>query len=179
MEIVIVMAILAILMAVITPSGFRSIEKAKIIRAIGDYYTFRNSVNTLYADTGRWIGDAGQECPLLLTYGTTDLDVDLHNWNGWDGPYVEMMNPVSPWGGTYYLCLTDPAAQPVNQNALWVSTENYCYPNGPSSCGVPRKSAIRIDSLFDDGENSYPLRTGGFIGSAGDYCVRIAKDVSQ
>ena len=174
-EIVIVMAVLAILMSVVAPSGFRSIEKARILRALGDYNTYRAAIVSLYSDTGHWPVDVpSTECPVKLESGETALDHDKYRWHGWDGPYLEKMQPSTPWAGIYYLCYLDSSVVTI-KNSLWLAIENRCYPDGASdTCGMSDRTGLRIDELLDYNNG---LKERVFVGKDGDYCAQIAGDV--
>lgn len=51
-ELIVVIAIIAILGAIIAPSAFKAIEKAKISAAIADIKAIKNAALGFYADTG-------------------------------------------------------------------------------------------------------------------------------
>ena len=53
-ELVVVIAIMAVLAAIITPNALRAIEKAKISRAAEDMNAIRAAALSFYADTGTW-----------------------------------------------------------------------------------------------------------------------------
>ena len=133
--------------AIIAPNAFRAIEKAKISKAISDFKTIKTAVYALYADTGQWvITPPPGDHPIY----NTDLARNVHNWNGWDGPYIESGSYMHPWRGQYCVEVFNIGEGPGYE--LYVEFENTCYPSGPNlGCRVPNGSARKIDEMLDDG----------------------------
>ena len=96
-ELIVVIAIIAILVAIITPNAFRAIEKSKISKAISDFKTIKSAAYALYADTGRWPLNSGED----VWISDSDLLSNVHTWPGWDGPYLEKNPDPHPWSGRY------------------------------------------------------------------------------
>jgi len=53
-ELVVVIAIIAILAAIITPNAFRAIKKAQVSKTVADMKAIKNALLTYYADTGKF-----------------------------------------------------------------------------------------------------------------------------
>jgi prepilin-type N-terminal cleavage/methylation domain-containing protein len=167
-ELIVVIAIIAVLAAIIAPNVSKAIEKAKISQAITDFKAYKAAIGALYADTGHWIADdtISGSTYFLLNPGRTPLDtnpVNLADWNGtnwfgWDGPYVEKVKPVHPWGGQYGIgWWTSWGRGP--QVELWLEFENACYVSGIEQCSASKESLEKIDKTIDDGNQA----TGEFI----------------
>lgn len=92
-ELLAVVAIIAVLGAVITPNVIRAIDKSKVSAAVADFRAVKSAAYAYYYDTGQW--------PLDSTGGgdpgfCTDPEV-----SGWNGPYLEHWPVQNPWGGTF------------------------------------------------------------------------------
>lgn len=117
-ELIVVIAIIAILSAIITPNAFKAIEKAKVSRLAGDMVALRTASLAYYTDLGFWPADT---CPNddpgftrstaynVLTGGNPScLTTSQYppNWETilqtyWDGPYIERWPLYNPWAGSY------------------------------------------------------------------------------
>lgn len=88
-----VIAIIAILAAVVTPNAFRAIEKAKVAKVESDLKTFKTAAMAYYSDCGQWPVDGvtwltDEENAMFVTGAGQPA--------GWDGPYLERW-PDPPW----------------------------------------------------------------------------------
>ena len=98
MEMIGVVAVIAILASIATPMIFDTIRQARVTAFVQDVTGVRTAVARYYEDTGRFPihipTDAGDGRRLLMKNGTTTPIA------GWDGPYVEkeIANPFSPAG---------------------------------------------------------------------------------
>ncbi|WP_141305008.1 prepilin-type N-terminal cleavage/methylation domain-containing protein [Moorella sp. E306M] len=103
-ELLVVIAIIGILAAIITPSAFRAVEKAKISRVVADVRAIKAAGYAYYADTGDW-PKAGQDS-YDRPYDQGDeygflYFVNSDGSTGWNGPYLEKQPGTTPWGGHY------------------------------------------------------------------------------
>ncbi|MFH1363898.1 MAG: prepilin-type N-terminal cleavage/methylation domain-containing protein [Candidatus Omnitrophota bacterium] len=190
-ELIVVIAIIAILAAIIAPNAFKAIEKAKVAKAESEAKTFKTAVYALYADTGHWPGDDGPIVngqPWSIIYldpdtstlpwpGAPDMQPSelMQNdssWPGWDGPYLDRLYGLHPWGGTYVMYRQHWI------NGLFVYYWEVCYPCSDISacryaCGIPAATAQRMDDHLDDGDLTYPTGGAFMAGSGGDYIWRL------
>ncbi|MBX2839816.1 MAG: type II secretion system GspH family protein [Gammaproteobacteria bacterium] len=99
-EIVGVMAVIAILAAMATPRIFDAIEDAKATSVVQQVNTLKTTVADFYSDTGLW----PNHIPSYSGDGYHQLMVNANTsgnpLSGWDGPYLdqELTNPVSNGG---------------------------------------------------------------------------------
>lgn len=183
-ELIVVIAIVAVLAAVITPNVFRQIERARQAQYIANVNAVKTAMQSLYADTGRF---ASETRYYSYDYGSGYYEyfwVDIESpWSssgfwadytellqdpadygysmlGWDGPYLDRTT-ASPWGGVAFVYGW--------YDSGWGSPEIYYetmhdYCDGtwtwPAECGPSRASAERLDEAVDDGD----LYTGNFRG---------------
>ena len=151
-ELIVVIAIIAVLAAIIAPNVFKAIEKAKIARAIADFRTIKTALLALNVDTGNWpvtrSPDPGWQRNIVLD---SDLYMNLNNWPGWDGPYLETRYIGSPWGGRMAMQSTNEGRGP--QQELLIEYDDNCI-QLPKLCPVPLESAQVIDEKMDDGDTS-------------------------
>jgi general secretion pathway protein G len=148
-ELIVVIAIIALLAGIVAPSAFRAIEKSKISRAAADMKAIKAGAMAFYADTGTWpligIGDE--------TRGTGAGFITNNDGTGnavprWDGPYLERWSN-NPWGD---------AASSFGNKYYW-DADHAGDDNGDGVTGeaqvimfnVPRKSARTLDNLYDNG----------------------------
>ena len=98
----VVIAIIGILVAIITPSAFRAVEKAKVSRMVADVRAIKAAGYAYYADTGNW-PKVGQDSYAPRTdddYGFRYF-VEADGSGGWNGPYLKKPLGTTPWGGHY------------------------------------------------------------------------------
>ena len=93
-ELLVVIAIIGILAAIITPSAFKAVEKAKVARVEADLKAFRAAAANYYADTGQWPEDKPPG-------GVPGFMANVDNVDGWNGPYLERWPTATPFGGSY------------------------------------------------------------------------------
>lgn len=108
-ELIIVVAIIAILGALVTPNVLKAIENSRVVAVVADSKSIKSAALTYYADTGEWPvstdqgsengGNEGNDPGLVKKPGTGS---PIKNWNG---PYLDRW-PKNPWGGTYMLIYT-------------------------------------------------------------------------
>lgn len=104
-ELIVVIAIIAILAAVIVPNAFRAIEKAKISASIEDYRSIKTAAMSYYADTGQWpatcpgsgAGSCGTVAGGFIIQPTVAAPI-----LGWDGPYIEKWANPAKWNSGAY-----------------------------------------------------------------------------
>lgn len=119
-ELVVVIAIIAVLAAVVLPNVFRALEKTKITRLSEDTRVLKTGSIAYYSDVGLWPPDVcPQEDPGFMSWNAYQARCCGQNYNPpnnyippepqlgtiiqakWDGPYLEKMPPMSPWAGSY------------------------------------------------------------------------------
>jgi len=148
-ELILVIALIAVIGAVVANNSFRAIEKAKIARAAKDMNSIRAAAMLYYGDTGTWplIGKTGS----IRGTGTgflTNNDGSGNRVPGWNGPYLEKW-PNNPWG--------DPESGYGNKyywDADWSGDDNGDGIVGEAQVimfNVPRKSARILDEKYDNG----------------------------
>lgn len=148
-ELIVVIAIIAILSAIIAPNAFKAIEKAKISRAIAEFKSMKTATLSFYSDTGSWPLSAGG----WVRVEASGLMSNTNNWPGWDGPYLENNVSTHPWGGIYWLEVFNLGGNA--QPDFTVEMNDICYGGSPrGKCGLPQTSAQRIDNSVDDGDLS-------------------------
>lgn len=134
-EMMIVLAILAILTTIAVPLLKDYIDRAKIARARGDIDKIHKAMVLLEADTGQWPGH--QTTSGITTSGSNEIwdfsvpsaglvatDGKFPNWNG---PYLSSI-PKDPWGNNYFLD-TDYQVKSQNRVALGSFGPNGVGPN--------------------------------------------------
>ncbi|MCX5708729.1 MAG: prepilin-type N-terminal cleavage/methylation domain-containing protein [Candidatus Omnitrophica bacterium] len=110
-ELIVAIAIIAILGSVVAPKAFKAIEKAKITRVSADMHAIKTAAMSYYSDVGLWPPDVyPDEDPgfiMFYNYQTTCQGVtttpaqDALIAQNWDGPYLEKFPFPDPWGGAY------------------------------------------------------------------------------
>ena len=100
MEMIGVVAVIAVLASMATPLIFDAIRNARVTAFVEDVNTIRTAVANYYKDTGEFpthiVGGTGDASQLLLTNATNNPV------EGWDGPYLEF-EPSNPFtsGGEF------------------------------------------------------------------------------
>jgi len=123
-EMLVVIAIIAVLAAIVAPSAFKAVDKGKISAAVGNFKSIKTAVMAYYADTGAWPAAGAVGAGLVATDGVS----------GWDGPYLDKWPGKGQWGaGVYTFGIT--AGPPQTR---WVSLSL-----------VPQAAAAKIDIALD------------------------------
>src|SRR5271169_4555964 len=95
-EMLLVLAILAILAAVVYPNLTHRTEQAKVTAAITQIGNLKTAIRNFEIDNGYF--PAGKD-------GLQALVIKPHDANNWRGPYLEKEVPADPWGKPYiYEC---------------------------------------------------------------------------
>jgi prepilin-type N-terminal cleavage/methylation domain-containing protein len=113
-EVIIAIAIIAILASVVAPKAFKAIEKAKVTRVSADMRSVKAAATSYYSDVGLWPPDVcPQEDPGFIDPDNYQNRCCGQNYNylpanyqtvistNWDGPYLEKFPFPTPWGGSY------------------------------------------------------------------------------
>jgi len=142
-EILVILAIIAILTAILQPQLFKQIEKAKIARAEAEYNAVKAACFAYYADTKQWPNDGHEE----------DLIRNHESLPGWNGPYLEKPLDKNPWNDDYILNYDSRTFYIGNSTNNTQTTGNVCY---LEIRGVPTESARKIDEDLDSiNDNTY------------------------
>ena len=107
LEIIVNMAIIAILVAIAIPSYTIFKDKANTGKAKSDLRAIQNAVEILASDTNKWPG--GIEVGLINKKKISDLSKkasgliteDSKKFPNWAGPYIESI-PKDPWDRDYF-----------------------------------------------------------------------------
>jgi prepilin-type N-terminal cleavage/methylation domain-containing protein len=113
-ELIVAIAIIAILGSVIAPKAFKAIEKAKVTRVTADMRAVKAAATSYYSDVGLWPPDVcPNEEPGFIDPDNYQNRCCGQNYNflpagyqniidsNWDGPYLEKFPFPTPWGGSY------------------------------------------------------------------------------
>jgi general secretion pathway protein G len=127
-EVIVIVAILAILAGILVPMIFSQIDEARIARAESDIKSISSALLTMRKDTGVWPNLYGASCTptttLLYGLGTEPAgiaaaaynmtikvrfkdvlmrdDEECYNAYKYKGPYLPMVG-ADPWGNYYFL----------------------------------------------------------------------------
>ncbi len=97
-----VVAIVAILAVVLVPLINSLIESSRISRMISTAFTLETAANAYHEDVGSFPDGSEKE----QTFQTTEM-VTNPNKEGWDGPYLNDLEGISPWGSKMLLTSWD------------------------------------------------------------------------
>lgn len=155
-ELMVVIAIIAVLAAVVAPQVFRQVAKGRRASVIGFYQSVATAANAYFSDTGQW--------PAAAADFTTNPGGALANT--WDGPYIDKWPAAAPWSGTTYGWF---GGVPVSAifNAPAAGERMLTIAPGPT--GVPAAELNRLD-IEIDGVNLLGLGAvvnGGKVRAAG------------
>jgi len=142
-EMLVVIAIVAILAAIVWVNVGSSVEKSKVSGALNQYKSIKTAANAYFTDVGQW--------PANTSNGTGLVAND--SFYGWAGPYLEKWPTPAPWGGNY--------------NFLQDNTQRYL-----RLVGVKLSAAMKMDNIMDgsDGDSAGAVR---YDGSGNNYTVDL------
>lgn len=95
-EMLVVIAIIAVLAAVVAPEVFRNVTDAKVTAAKSQIGIFALALDSYRLDNGQYPTTA-QGLQALRTKPTSSGDALLN----WRGPYLRQEVPLDPWGRPY------------------------------------------------------------------------------
>jgi general secretion pathway protein G len=137
-ELIVVIAIIAVLGAVIAPNAFKSIEKAKIAATVQDLNSIKTAAAAFFTDTSAWPADAAA---FTANAGAVP---------GWDGPYLDKWPGGGRWpGSTYTWTISNTQRFGPAPNAL----ERYI-----TVTALGTGAAVKLDTQMDPGTTG---TTGG------------------
>jgi general secretion pathway protein G len=110
LEILIVLAIIALIAALVGPRLFAQLDHAKVTTARVEVRSLETALQTMELDIGRY-PTAGEGLD-LLTKG------DKKSVAGWNGPYLASGVPLDPWGHAYVYEPPTDAAHPPRVHSL-------------------------------------------------------------
>jgi general secretion pathway protein G len=163
----VVIAIIAVLSAIIAPSAFRAIGKAKAARALEDVKSIKTAAIAFYSDAGLWPGSQwgtmpgdpyspavygeGFVTPPIVHSGTAaEIAQAQRGLSSWDGPYLEKWADT-PWGMPYMWDYNnwDASGDGVsNEHIVWLDLEHSGVPADPNT-KVPASARDSIDRQLD------------------------------
>lgn len=94
LEILVVLAIIAVLATLVGPRLFSQLDKSKVTTAKTQIQTLATALDTMLLDVGRYPTKA--EGLTLLVTAPADQSAAL-----WRGPYLNSDVPLDPWGNAY------------------------------------------------------------------------------
>lgn len=163
LELVVVIAILAVLAGILTPIAKSAIDDSRATKMAGVASTLSKAAQRYYFDTGslsREHSDDTVAANRRLSSDPSGLGV-----KGWKGPYLEapLASAENPFGGTVRLLDTLDPASPGGPgfDLLGSGTPNR---TGPGNCvrfdGVPMSIARLVDEELDRGVAGAWTQTG-------------------
>lgn len=141
-ELMVVIAIIAVLAAVVAPQVFRQIAKGRIASAEAFHNSVKTASTSYFADTGVWPATCNQVTCNTAAGANGGFIAAATTNPGWDGPYLDRWPPANanPWSGNY---TWNSVAAGVNFGAV-AAGERWL-----NITLVPRASAQRIDNDID------------------------------
>lgn len=98
-ELMVVIAIIAVLAAVVAPQVFRQVAKGRAASVESFYNSVKTAATSYFSDTGAWPGS----CNNAVCNTAANGFVTGGALAGWDGPYVDRWPTATgnPFGGAY------------------------------------------------------------------------------
>lgn len=112
-ELLTVIAIIAILGAVVAPNLFRAVDRSKVSAAVADSRAIKGAAVAYYSDTGEWPPDIDDG---------SDPGFVGSEVQGWNGPYLDSWPAKNPWNGKYFFRNSNNS--PFGENARYLQLDN-------------------------------------------------------
>lgn len=106
LELIVNVAIIAILSAIAIPAYLAFKDRAKIAQAKSDLHSIQLAIEQLASDTGKWpgpnnVGETADTEVWDLSSGNGGLVKTSGGFPSWKGPYMKSV-PKDPWGSNYF-----------------------------------------------------------------------------
>ena len=182
-EMIGVIAVIAILAAFITPKVFKVIKDSKVTRFAGEIPTYTTAVTNWYKDIGTLqslnvsgvvvTNDATFQTALMANQGTT---ATTGLWADWDGPYIDSVASKSIGTALVFYSYAGlagtapPVATAVNSFDLNDDNANDMAGKQVTSIsltGVSASDVIKVDSILDKGLTGSTRATSGRVKYSG------------
>jgi len=105
-ELLVVMAIMALLASLVAPRLFNQLDKSKVSAARAQIRSLKTSLDALRLDIGRY--PTREEGLSLLVKPPVSAGGNNNGQSLWIGPYIDQDIPFDPWGNAYIY--VDPAS---------------------------------------------------------------------
>jgi general secretion pathway protein G len=151
-EMLVIIAIVAILAAIVWVNTGSSVERSKVSGALNQYKSIKTAANAYFTDVGQWPANTSNG----LGFVTND------SFYGWAGPYLEKWPTPAPWGGSYNFL------QDNSQNWVGVGIQARYL----RLTGVKLSAVNKIDSTMDGGDGA-AAGVIHYTGSGNNYTVDI------
>ena len=153
-EMIGVIAIIAILAAFVTPKVFQSIEDSKITRFVGETPGYAAAVTKWYKDIGTLQSlnasgvaatpDTSFQVELIANQGTSST---TGLWNSWNGPYIDSVANISL--GSALTVETNAGASGTSAPAATNSTSWDLDDNNANEMASKQVVAIKLTGILD------------------------------
>ena len=128
LEMLVVLAIMALIAALVAPRLFNQVDKSKLTVANTQINAIATALDTMRLDIGRYPTEE-EGLRLLVTAPASEVQ-------GWFGPYLEGDVPIDPWGEPYHY-------KPAQGDQAGFATRPYVYSLGAD--GEPGGSGLDQD----------------------------------
>ena len=162
LEVIVVVAILAILAGLVLPNFSGIIGNAKTTMVQGQLEKAREACFSFNADTGTWPNEYSDNDADGYRQLTNGKEVSGSMIAGWDGPYLERSFVTNEWGGVTRVLYDDPRLDSwVGHHSFSiggvVTTGEDCYLGLDN---VPREVCKTLDKDIDGTDDGY---NGGMV----------------
>lgn len=159
-EMLVAMALLAVLAAVVLPSVLGQLNKGEVSRVSSDLKSVSQAVKAFYADVQRWPANMTQLTVAVATNSTDLAGAQYGTLSArWKGPYLERMDVTSGFETGFEATIS-----PTFATEAWNSSNFIVV----SVTGVAPADGDKIDELVDGSVN----RTEGSIRHDGTTTMR-------
>ena len=138
-EILIVLAIMAVIATLVGPALFNQLDKSKVTTAQTQIRTLEAAVATMRLEIGRFPTE--EEGLRLLV----EPPQDEQSRSSWRGPYLDGSLPVDPWGNPYRYALPEARFDGYSVKPVIYS---YGQDNSPGGAGLDADIG-RVEDLGD------------------------------
>lgn len=155
-EMMVVVVIIGVLVAILTPQIANLISRARTAKAISDFHTIADAGTKLFIDLGvypeegAWCAGGAGAPPYSGGAFTTRTLVPAAYLSKWQGPYLKIWPKAHPWGG----CVTYLYARCTNCFDNDGLTNNEAYVHFFDIAGFTDAIKQEIDKTLDDGNIS-------------------------
>lgn len=149
-ELIVVIAIIAILAGILVPVTANVLEKSRVSKGLAEGRGFSTALDKLNADVGYYPPEAAVNTDPGLVEMPRSITVKLARQ--WSGPYVKVWPTNNPWGGQWDYDYNNSKTLSFDHDGLAGNEIVISHVKGSQAAAMPMSAADAIDLAMNNGD---------------------------